>query len=113
MRSTRSPLVIAACAALAGCLPPRAQPSDPSVSAEAGAVQPVALSGLLHIVWNTQPHYFVTDAAGSTTELLLTEEQTARLGGPLQLNGRRVRVSGQRVEQPGPALRVTTIELQS
>ena len=104
------PVLIAAVVALWGCA---AAPRPPGGgAAEAAAPGSVVLLGSFHIIWNGRPHYLVTDAGGTTTELLMTEEQTRTLGGPLQLNGKRVRVTGERVTEPRGGLRVTSIDLQ-
>ena len=50
----------------------------------------VTLRGWLSIVWNDQPHFFITDDNGETVEVLLDEVLTRPLGGPLSLDRSRV-----------------------
>lgn len=81
---------------LGACVSERADPLQPSEAA--GAPAPVQadsssgqrFEGWLSIVWNDEPHYFLTDDGGQTVELLLDEELTAPLGGPLALDRSRV-----------------------
>lgn len=102
-------IVIVACIAMTACSPARGASGTPA-GAELPAPERVTRVGSFHMVWNTRPHYFVTDDAGVTTELLMSEEVARPLGGPLKLIGQRVRVSGDRVTDPQGAVRVLTIE---
>ena len=86
---------------------PAAQPA-PARAVDGESVQ---LDGVFHIIWNTRPRYFLTDDAGTTRELMLQEERTRDLGGPLALNGRRVRISGQPAAEQPELLRVDQIRL--
>jgi len=71
----------------------------------------VSLLGRFHIIWNGAPLFFLSDDRGQTTRLLLDEAIAKPLGGPLALNGRRVRVTGVYVRAPKGALRVLSIGL--
>ena len=100
-------LLIAACAAAAQDLSnpesgERSNPSEPSTAGTASlpsptrthpsptAVPTVSLRGWLSIVWNDQPHFFITSDDGQTIEILLDEQLTTALGGPLALDRTRV-----------------------
>ena len=48
------------------------------------------LQGWLSIVWNDEPHFFLTLDDGQTVEVLLNEQLTQPLGGPLALDRTRV-----------------------
>jgi len=50
----------------------------------------VTLRGWLSIVWNDQPHFFLSSDDGMTVEVLLNEQLTAPFGGPLALDRSRV-----------------------
>jgi hypothetical protein len=74
-------------------LPP-AQATPPSLTARsdlgsAGGA-PVTLRGWLSIVWNDQPHFFITKDNGETVEVLLDDLLTRPLGGPMALDRTRV-----------------------
>ena len=63
----------------------------------------VTLRGWLSIVWNDEPHFFITTENGETVELLLDELLTRPLGGPLALDRSRVVVLAV-VTQASPAI---------
>ena len=52
--------------------------------------QTLTLKGWLSIVWNDEPHFFLTQDDGQTVEVLLDEQLTQPLGGPLALDRSRV-----------------------
>ena len=60
--------------------------SDPDPEDEAT----VTLTGWLSIVWNDEPHFFLTQDDGQTVEVLLDERLTQSFGGPLALDRSRV-----------------------
>ena len=72
----------------------------------------VNISGWFTTIWNGGPHYSITDDQGQTTRLLLDEELTKPLGGPLALDRKRVTVSGEIVNDPQGALRVLSIRFE-
>ena len=76
------------------------------------AQAPVSLDGQLVIVWGDGDpaiRYYLLDASGQTTQLLLDEEMTRPLGGILALNGQQVSVTGVWLAAPGAVLRVESI----
>lgn len=76
------------------------------------AVKPVSLSGWFHVIWNGGAHYLLTDDNGRSTRLLLDEALTKSFGGPLALNRRRVKVTGEPVEGRPDTIRVLSIQLE-
>lgn len=54
--------------------------------------------GRLHLVRNGHTRFFLTDDAGTTRELDVSEAAVARAGGAVALDGRRVRVFGRAAE---------------
>jgi hypothetical protein len=52
----------------------------------------LTLQGWLSIVWNDEPHYFLTLDDGQTVEVHIDEQLMAPLGGPLALDRTRVTV---------------------
>jgi hypothetical protein len=82
--------------------------------------QPVSWSGWFHVIWYDGPPgsgsggvtYWLDEDRGRTYQLLLDEKLLEPLGGPLALNGQRVRVIADEVSTPPGALRVLSIELE-
>lgn len=72
----------------------------------------LTLSGWFHLIWNGGPVFVLIDDAGRAFTLLVTEDLFRPLGGVLTLQGRRVRITGERVSQPQGAIRVHSIELE-
>jgi hypothetical protein len=73
------------------------QPTAAEIQSTSSAPDPdpedeatVTLTGWLSIVWNDEPHYFLTQDDGRTVEVLLDEQLTQPLGGPLALDRSRV-----------------------
>jgi hypothetical protein len=73
-------------------LPPTALTPQPSEEAESHTTssETLTLQGWLSIVWNDEPHFFLTRDDGRTVEVLLDEQLTQPLGGPLALDRTRV-----------------------
>lgn len=61
---------------------------------------PTCIHGWFTTIWGNQPRYFVTDDRERQVELLLDEEITNPLGGPLTLDRQIVTVIGNELE-PG------------
>lgn len=101
------PLLLAL-ALLVGCAAPRRP--GPGGSVPAAAAGEVVLRGSLNLVWGDGVRYFLSDDAGKIHELLVGEELMRPHGGPLALNGKRVRVTAERAVSPGAALRVVSIQ---
>jgi hypothetical protein len=73
-------------------LPPTGLTSEPSDEADTPtpSSETITLQGWLSIVWNDEPHFFLTQDDGQTVEVLLDEQLTQPLGGPLELDRSRV-----------------------
>ena len=52
------------------------------------------LSAVFTIVWNGEARYMFTDAQGRNFELVVTDEILGKFGGPLSLDRKTVRVTG-------------------
>jgi hypothetical protein len=74
----------------AGAAAPTPQAASLSVATSSSTTEPRSLEGWLSIVWNERPHFFLTDDDGQTVEILLDEQLTTPLGGPLALDRSRV-----------------------
>ena len=97
---------------LVGC---SAQPTIVSTATITPPPQPptlVTITGWFTTVWNGGEHYFITDDQGITTRLLLDEEITTPLGGPLALDRKKVTVSGEIVSDPPGALQVLSVRIE-
>jgi hypothetical protein len=66
------------------------------------------VSGWFSIIWNDEAHYFITDDAGNTIEVLLEEDLMKPLGGPLALDRTRVTIEGVIMNDP-PILHAESI----
>jgi len=88
-------------------------PPTPSHSEGQATEQALTLRGGLHVVWNHEPRYFLIDAGGRPTELLLDSRRVEELGGPRALDGRAVRVTGTVADPATGAVRVQAIELET
>lgn len=108
---TPYPLLAAALLAASACSPAAREAASPAAPSPDRAAQEGAVVGVFHIIWNTLPRYFVADDTGVTHELLLDEQKTRALGGPLALNGKRVRVTGAPDAARSELLRVDSIQL--
>ncbi len=71
----------------------------------------VTITGLFTTIWNGGPHYSITDDQGQTTQLLLDDETAKPLGGPLELDRKRVTVQGVMVDDPPGALQVLSVSM--
>lgn len=54
----------------------------------------VTITGWFETVWNGEPHYSITDQNNQTTDLLLDDAVARPLGGPLELDRKRVTLVG-------------------
>ena len=71
------------------------------------------LVGWIRFVWNDHPHFFLTDDGGQTVEILLDEQLTTPLGGPLALDRARVIVLAVVSSESPDALEALSIELDA
>jgi len=83
--------------------------SDPDPEDEAA----VTLTGWLSIVWNDQPHFFLTQDNGQTVEVLIDEQLMAPLGGPLTLDRSRVIVQAVVSPDAPGVLQAISIEMEA
>ncbi|MBI4538677.1 MAG: hypothetical protein HY704_04100 [Gemmatimonadetes bacterium] len=74
--------------------------------------QTVTLRGRLHVVWNHETRYFLIDAEGRSTELLVEPLQIEGLGGPRAADGQQVEVRGTASDLATGAVRVDALKLQ-
>jgi len=72
----------------------------------------VTITGWFTTVWNGEPHYSITDDQGQTTRILLDVELAKPFGGPLELDRKRVTVTGEFVNEPQGALRILSINIE-
>jgi hypothetical protein len=74
-------------------LTPDRQPT--SASLEIQPLKQVTITGWFTTIWNEEPHYSISDEQGQTTQLLLDDEAAKPLGGPLELDRKRVTIVGE------------------
>jgi hypothetical protein len=70
----------------------------------------VTITGWFTTVWNGEAHYSITDDQGQTTELLMEDETAKPLGGPLQLDRKRVTITGEIVSDSPRTVRVLSVQ---
>jgi hypothetical protein len=83
--------------------------SEPDPEDEAA----VTLTGWLSIVWNDQPHFFLTQDNGQTVEVLIDEQLMTPLGGPLTLDRSRVIVQAVVSPDAPGVLQAISIEMEA
>jgi hypothetical protein len=93
-------------------------PSIPTSNPEAqGSATPfetptpkqVIITGWFTTIWNEEPHYSITDDQGQNTELLLDAKTAKPLGGPLQLDRKRVTIVGEIISDSPRIVRVQSV----
>ena len=87
--------------------PGGAEPDSAGFALESGSLE---LSGAFHVVWNGLTRYFLVDDAGNSRELLVDDELLRQSGGPVELNGKQVDVTGRTLPGPDQRIRVISIE---
>jgi hypothetical protein len=121
-------LVVGA-AAISACGPaadPQLQPASTELPPTALTPEPIEeaysptpsseilkLQGWLSIVWNDEPHFFLTLDDGRTVEVLLDEQLTQPLGGPLALDRSRVIVLAVVSPDAPGVLQAISIEMEA
>jgi hypothetical protein len=75
-------------------------------------VQPtVTVTGWFTTVWNGESHYTLTDNQGKIYELTINEEVVTKLGGPLELDRKRVTVNGEYLSQQMNSILVSSLQI--
>jgi hypothetical protein len=85
-----------------------------SLAASTALAQEVTITGWFHVIWSDssqgqaeEDHFYaVTDDLGGWFRLTMDEQLARPFGGPLALNGKRVRISGRRIESAPLARRL-------
>lgn len=86
--------------------------STATIAAPTQSPNIVTITGWFTTVWNGEPHYSITDDQGQTTRILLDVELAKPFGGPLELDRKRVTVTGEFVNDPQGALRILSINIE-
>ena len=73
----------------------------------------VIITGWFTTVWNGGPHYSITDDQGQTTLLLLDDEIAKPLGGPLELDRKRVTIVGEITRDSPRTIRVLSVKFEN
>ena len=99
-------------AAINTVLAPVTQPAEtaPVPAATPTSVEQVSITGWFTTVWNGEPHYSITDGQGVITELLLDPEVAKPLGGPLELDRKRVTIVGEVTSHAPKTVRVVSVQ---
>jgi hypothetical protein len=83
----------------------------PTTAMTATLVQ-VSINGWFTTVWNGEPHYFITDDQGVTTRLLMDDKLAEPLGGPLELDRKRVSLTGLVTGESPVTVQVLSIQFE-
>jgi len=116
-------LLISACSSpkvnLPG-LPPEPTKILPDLSPEPTKIPPdisqeptpkkVTITGWFTTIWNSEPHYSITDDQGQTTKLLLDDETAKPLGGPLELDRKQVTIVGELISDSPMIVKVLSVQ---
>jgi hypothetical protein len=98
------------CLALFGCTAQQTLESTATVVSPTQRSNTVTITGWFTTVWNGEAHYSITDDQGQTTELLMEDEIAKPLGGPLQLDRKRVTITGEIVSDSPRTVRVLSVQ---
>ena len=106
-------LIIVCLILLSGCTAQKQSvESTATVAVSTQSPNIVTITGWFTTVWNGEPHYSITDDQGQTTRILLDVELAKPFGGPLELDRKRVTVTGEFVNDPQGALRILSINIE-
>ncbi len=98
-------------AALISTQVPVTRPAETAVPAgTTTSGEQISITGWFTTVWNGKPHYFITDELGQVTELLLDPEVAKPLGGPLELDRKRVTIMGEITSLSPKTVRVLSVQ---
>ena len=109
---TTMTLVVGA-AALWGCAAPSVSvPTQSPFPTQASIESPVTLRGWLSIVWNDEPHFFLTQDNGQAVEVLFDPALFQPLGGPLALDRTRVVIQAKLLPDSSDLYQAVSLELE-
>ena len=89
-------------------LSPEVQPTVASFETQPS--KQVTITGWFTTIWNDEPLYSITDDQGQTTQLLLDDETAKPLGGPLELDRKRVTIVGEIISDSPRTVRVLSVQ---
>jgi hypothetical protein len=74
------------------------------------SLKQVTITGWFTTIWNGKPHYSITDDQGQVTQLLLDDETAKPLGGPLELDRKRITMVGEIISDSPRIVRVLSVQ---
>jgi hypothetical protein len=74
------------------------------------SLKQVTITGWFTTIWNGKPHYSITDDQGQVTQLLLDDETAKPLGGPLELDRKRITIVGEIISDSPRIVRVLSVQ---
>ena len=89
-------------------LSPEGQPT--AVAFETQPSMQITITGWFTTIWDGEPLYSITDDQGQTTQLLLDDETAKPLGGPLELDRKRVTIVGEIISDSPRTVRVLSVQ---
>jgi len=116
MLPCRFVLLIAVIAASSGCsasnVPADTRSPASGTAGQSVAVRDTCVVGVITIIWNGEPRYYLTTDEGETYHLQIDEETARAAGGPVSLNRQAAIVIGEVVEGVADVVRVPGIRLK-
>ncbi len=70
----------------------------------------ITITGWFTIVWNDEPHYSITDDHGINTQLQMDDEIAKPLGGPLELDRKKITIVGKVIRDSPRTIRVLSVQ---
>jgi len=84
--------------------------TTPPMISETPTSKQVTITGVFTTIWNGETSYTITDDQGQTTQLLLDNETAKPLGGPLELDRKRVTIVGEITSDSPRIVRVLSVQ---
>ena len=82
----------------------------PAIIMAPTSLKQVTITGWFTTIWNGKPHYSITDDQGQVTQLLLDDETAKPLGGPLELDRKRITIVGEIISDSPRIVRVLSVQ---
>ncbi len=89
---------------------PLPETAPTAVTTAGDSARLVTITGWFVTVWNDEPHYALTDEQGQKVKLLLDDTVAKPLGGPLELDRKRVTIVGEVVSESPLVVRVLDVQ---
>jgi len=89
---------------------PTQKPATATIPPPTSEPNLITVTGWFTTIWNGEAHYSITNDQGQTFKLQLDEELTKPLGGPLELDRKRVTITGELISEKPATIHVLSIQ---